>query len=84
MKTMRINPKIRTRCTSSKKIQHAFLYVDSHYFEKRECITFNSGGFIGFAGWADTGNVRAILKGFNKWCDYLKVNKEGEKKNDRI
>lgn len=75
MDTMRISTKIRTRCTSSKKIQHAFLYVDSHYFEKRECISFNKDCFIGFAGWAGESNVRPILKGFNKWCDYLLENK---------
>lgn len=80
METMRISAKIRTRCTSSKKIQHAFLYVDAHYFTKRECISFNINGFVGFAGWADGSNVRPILKGFNKWCDYLLENKKDDKR----
>ncbi|MBN3406370.1 hypothetical protein CF088_13975 [Clostridium botulinum] len=75
IETMKINPKIRTRCTSNKKIKHAFLYVDAHYFEKRECISFNADGFIGFAGWASDANVRPILKGFNRWCSYLSENK---------
>lgn len=71
LETMRIHPKIRTRCKGNKKIIRAFLYVDSHYFEKRECISFNEDGFIGFAGWAGEENVKPILKGFRDWCDYL-------------
>ena len=71
LETMKIHPKIRTRCKSNKKIIRAFLYVDSHYFEKRECISFNENGFIGFAGWAGESNIKPILKGFCKWCDYM-------------
>lgn len=70
LESMKIHPKIRTRF-NNKKLQHAFLYVDAHYFTKRECVSFNADGFIGFAGWSDSSNVRPILKGFNEWCDYL-------------
>ena len=48
-----------------------YLYVNSHYFTRRECISFNYDGFIGFAGWADQGNTNPILRAFLKWCDYL-------------
>jgi hypothetical protein len=75
LETMKINPKIKTKCKSNKKIIHAYMYVDAHYFSKRECISFNSNGFIGFAGWASSNNVRPIIKGFIKWCDYLAAKK---------
>lgn len=45
------------------------LRVDGTYFRGREAITFNAGGFIGFAGWASDGNVRPFIDGFIKWCD---------------
>lgn len=75
IETMKINPKIKTRCKGNKKIVHAYLFVDAHYFTKRECISFNPDGFIGFAGWAGSETVRPIIKGFVKWCDYLTENK---------
>lgn len=28
-------------------------------------------GFIGFAGWADQGNVNPLLRAFLKWCDMI-------------
>lgn len=56
--------------------KRCFLYMNSHYFTQRECISFNQDGFIGFAGWADTGNTNPILRAFLKWCDVLKEQKE--------
>lgn len=53
-----------------------YLYVNGSYFKRRECISFNRDGFIGFAGWADSNNVQPILKAFNQWCgevQYLKM-----------
>jgi len=47
----------------------AALTCRAYYFEKREAVTFNPGGFIGFAGWADDKNVVPILVGFTKWLD---------------
>lgn len=57
-----------------------FLYVSSHYFERRECISFNADGWIGFAGWADQGNTNPnpILRAFIEWCDALAATKEKE------
>lgn len=37
----------------------------------REAISFNADGFIGFAGWADTGNTNPFLRAFWAWCDAL-------------
>ena len=43
----------------------------SYYFEKREAVTFNRDGFVGFAGWADETHVQPILAGFSKWVSEL-------------
>lgn len=41
------------------------------YFINREAISFNSDGFIGFAGWADNTNVQPFLRAFNNWVNEL-------------
>lgn len=43
----------------------------SYYFERREAVSFNRDGFIGFAGWSDEKNVQPILSGFSSWVDEL-------------
>lgn len=48
-------------------IESAFVRIDGHYFEGREAVSFNEGGFIGFCGWADSESERAILDGFYRW-----------------
>lgn len=45
----------------------AALTCQAYYFESREAVTFGTDGFIGFAGWADDGNVAPILEGFKIW-----------------
>lgn len=40
---------------------------DEPYFESREAITFNRDGFVGFAGWADSKNVRPFIDAFITW-----------------
>lgn len=70
--TMHMSKKINIKKKTNGSIICCFLYMNSHYFERRECISFNRDGFIGFAGWADTGNLNPIKRSFLKWCDYLK------------
>ena len=65
--TMRLSEKIDMKRKTNGAIVSCFLYMNSHYFTRREAISFNQNGFIGFAGWADQGNLRAFLR----WCDYL-------------
>ena len=48
-------------------IKSAFIFIDGNYFEGREAVSFNEDGFIGFCGWADGCNGRAILVGFYRW-----------------
>lgn len=69
--TMSLSKKINIKKKSNGAIISCFLYMNSHYFTQRECISFNVDGFIGFAGWADQGNTNPILRAFLEWCDYL-------------
>lgn len=55
-----------------KGIKSAFLRVSGFYFQGREAISFNEGGFIGIAGWADDTNVQPFLRAFHKWvCEWM-------------
>ncbi len=71
--TMTLSKRIDLKKKSNGTIITCFLYVNSHYFERRECISFNADGFIGFCGWADVGNSNPILRAFREWVDILKI-----------
>ena len=70
--TMRLSEKIDMKKRTNGSIKTCFLYLNSHYFTRRECISFNQNGYIGFCGWADTGNSNPIKRAFLKWCDAIK------------
>ena len=53
-------------------LSHAYIGCQAFYFGDREAISFNKGGEIGFAGWADNGAVKPILEAFVEWCDRIK------------
>lgn len=53
----------------------AELRCRADYFDNREAISFNTDGFIGFAGWADDTNVRPILDGFKAWVLEMSANR---------
>lgn len=74
--TIYLSSKVDMKKKSNGSIIHCYLYVNSHYFTRREAISFNPDGFIGFAGWADQGNTNPLLRAFLKWCDYLAEQKE--------
>lgn len=69
--TMSLSNKCDIKKKTNGSIISCYLYLNSHYFTRRECISFNPDGFIGFAGWADQGNVNPVLRAFIEWCDYL-------------
>lgn len=69
--TMTLSRKIDLKKRSNGTIISCFLYVNSHYFERRECISFNVDGFIGFCGWADVGNSNPILRAFREWVNQV-------------
>lgn len=74
--TMTLSKRIDFVNTPKQTMKKCFLYMNSHYFTQRECISFNQDGFIGFAGWADQGNTNPILRAFLSWCNYLKDKEE--------
>lgn len=74
--TMSLSKKIDTKYKTNGTIISCFLYMNSHYFTRRECISFNEDGFIGFAGWADSQNLNPIMRAFLRWCDELARGKE--------
>ena len=53
------------------ELETAYIFVDSHYFNGREAISFNRD-FVGFAGWADDTNIQPFVKAFIRFTDYLK------------
>lgn len=74
--TIYLSSKVDMKKKTNGTIVCCYLYVNSHYFTRRECISFNRDGFIGFAGWADQGNTNPILRAFLEWCDYLAGGKD--------
>jgi len=73
--TMHLSKKVAMKKNRDGSIINCYLYMNSHYFTQREAISFNTDGFIGFAGWADQGNTNPILRAFLSWCDYLAYSK---------
>ncbi len=49
-----------------------FLEMKTNQWERRECVSFNSDGFVGFAGWADDNNIKPILKAVGMWIEQLR------------
>ena len=78
MGSMYLSRRIDLKRKTNGTLISCFLYVNSHYFERRECISFNADGWIGFAGWADQGNTNPILRAFIEWSDALAATKEKE------
>ena len=76
--TMYLSRKTDIKHRSNGTIISCFLYMNSHYFTRRECISFNKDGFIGFAGWADDPNSNPIRRAFLRWCDALARTKEDD------
>ena len=76
MGSMYLSRRIDLKRKTNGTLISCYLYVNSHYFERRECISFNADGWIGFAGRADQGNTNPILRAFIEWCDALAATKE--------
>lgn len=68
---LKMSQKIRFYTDDNSNMTDCYLYLNSDYFTRRECVSFNSDGFIGFAGWACTDNTQPILRAFIKWCDVM-------------
>jgi len=75
---MTLSRKLDMFVSNEGKFQRAFMYVNGSYFKRREAISFNPGGFIGFGGWASSKNVQPMVRAFVKWCDKLGESKNAE------
>lgn len=51
---------------------------------RREAVSFNQDGFIGFAGWASTENAQPFYRGFMRWLEFLMQLEAEEKKAPRL
>ena len=69
--SIHMSEKIKSKYSTNGKLKECYLYMNSHYFTYRECISFNPDGFIGFMGWADERNTAPVLTAFKEWCDAL-------------
>jgi hypothetical protein len=71
LENLHMSEKLDIKANRNGTMRECYLYVNSHYFTRRECISFNADGFVGFAGWADIGTAKPIIDAFNDWVDYL-------------
>lgn len=46
-----------------------FLTMSTDQWKGREAVSFNSDGFIGFCGWADSKNTKVILEAVIEWSN---------------
>lgn len=81
---MRMSDEIDFENRPNGYISSAFLYVDSDYFEKREAVSFNQSGFVGFAGWASDEAVKPFVTAFNRWCNLLEERECRQDCKDRV
>lgn len=71
-------PKFSKKKNDNGSFEWIELTVRGTYFDKREAVTFNRDGFIGFAGWASTINTKPFIDGFIKWCDEMAMGKAND------
>ena len=68
---LRLSEKVDIKQNRDGTIRECYLYANGSYFTRREAISFNSDGFIGFCGWADPCNTRPFAETFVAWLDTL-------------
>ncbi|PTX52383.1 hypothetical protein IQ03_01364 [Gemmobacter caeni] len=65
--SFRMQGRVLTRSQEG-RLRSAELRCRSDYFTDRQAVTFEEGGFVGFAGWADEVNVQPVLTAFIGWA----------------
>lgn len=65
--SMKLNSKVQINYNKDFTLRDAYFFVDSHYFTKREAISFNQDGFIGLCGWADNKNAIPFYRALENW-----------------
>lgn len=76
-RSLRMARRITSNIDLGGGIKSAELFVNGCYFKNREAFTFNAGGYIVVAGWADSKNLRPFLVAFGQWVEWLSRRKEG-------
>jgi len=71
IKELTMDRKIKVKFKRELLIE-AELYTNGSYFTRREALTFNDDGFIGFCGWASGCNRLPFIFGFLEWCNYMR------------
>ena len=66
---LRLSKVSHVKKNTNGSIKECYLYCNGTYFKKREAISFNRDGFIGFAGWASSGNSEPFTEAFKHWID---------------
>lgn len=66
-----------TRFVEKNGVKEAFIIVKCDNYSVRGGISFNKDGFIGFAGWSDSTNVKPFLDAFEEWVGKIKIEKFG-------
>ena len=69
---LRLSEKIVIRQNRNGTLRECYLFANGSYFTRREAISFNEDGFIGFCGWADYCNTKPFTDTFIAWLDTLK------------
>lgn len=67
-KTWKISKHLEVKTDKGGHIKEAYIKCFVGPGQKRECVSFNKDGFIGFCGEFDDNNARPILMTFIKWC----------------
>ena len=69
--TMHMSDKVQAKYKSNGTLLECFLFMNSHYFTRRDCISFLRNGDIEFMSWADDRNTAPVLAAFTEWIDTL-------------
>lgn len=69
--TFRANHKPKRLRCGSYDIRCTAWYFKGHH--ARQAVTFEPGGWIGFAGWADDTNIQPVIRAFMTWVDEMKA-----------
>ena len=67
--TLKCDRVIKYNFDNDGDLEDFYITCRAFYFKQREAVSFNEGGFIGFAGWSDNTNIQPILRGFLNWLD---------------
>ena len=76
--TYELDKCVYNKKTKQKPFITAYINVKVDNYSIREGISFNSDGWIGFAGWASTYNTIPFTNAFMEWVDWLVKEKNNE------